>query len=255
MGCIGLSRGSSRCSSTPRVTASTAARRAILAAIVALQSLTCTTEAADSEAFWPELSAYYGLGPRARLYVDGSYSLGKESDVLSLDASAFVDVSLKPILRKDLLSEDWQRNRYVWARIGYTRVWDNLQVFGSREFLENPGVVSLYVRAPLPADIALESRGRVDLRWIGGEYSARYRFRLEINRELQWLAHTVVPYFNVEWFYDTRYDAWARTLIQGGVEVTASELFRYELYLARQTDRKPTDTTLSALGIVLKWYF
>jgi len=225
----------------------------MLAATIALQALACSAKAADLEEFWPELSAFYQLNPTARLYVDGSYSKGKESDQLSLDASAYLDLSLKPIARKELQSEDWQRNRYFWSRIGYTRVFD-VEGGGSRDVKEDRGVVALYARAPLSA-VTLEARARVDLRWIGGDYSSRYRLRLDASREMEWLAHTVVPYINAEWLYDTRYDAWARTLLQGGVEVTATARFRYELYLARQNDHKPSDRTLNALGVVLKWYF
>jgi hypothetical protein len=236
-----------------RVPSSTGGRGAILAAIVTLQALTCSARAADLEEFWPELSAFYQLNPSARVYFDGSYSKGKESDQLSLDAAAYLDVSLQPILRTELQSEDWQRNRYLWSRIGYTRVFD-VEGGGSREVKEDRGVVALYGRAPL-RDVVLEARARVDLRWIGGDYSNRYRIRIDASREFGLLAHTVVPYLNAEWFYDTRYDAWARTLFQGGVEVTETKRFRYEIYLARQNDHKPSDKTLNALGVVLKWYF
>ena len=40
-----------------------------------------------------------------------------------------------------------------------------------------------------------------------------------------------------------------------GAEVTATDRFRYELYLARQVDRLPDQKKLDALGVVLKWYF
>jgi len=67
--------------------------------------------------------------------------------------------------------------------------------------------------------------------------------------------HPVVPYLNVEWFYDTRYDGWARTLWQAGTEVTVDPHFRFELCLARQTDDLPDASSLNALGVVAKWYY
>lgn len=67
--------------------------------------------------------------------------------------------------------------------------------------------------------------------------------------------HTVVPYFNVEWLYDTRYDGWARTLYQLGPEITVSPHFRYEIYVARQYDRLPQNSDLDAVGVTLKWYY
>jgi hypothetical protein len=222
-------------------------------AALAGQSLGGAAYAADSSEFWPELSAFVTLDPGTRLYLDMSYARDKESPAKTLDLSAFVDVSIKPIFREQLQSEDWQRSRFLWARLGYTRVLKATD--GPADVSENRGVASIYAKTPLPAEVWLEARARADLRWLGSDYSTRYRFRFEATREFTVLEHMVVPYFNVEWFYDTRYSAWARTLYQAGAEVTVSKPFRYEVFLARQNDRRPSDATLNALGIVAKWYF
>ncbi len=95
----------------------------------------------------------------------------------------------------------------------------------------------------------------MDLRWIGGDYSSRQRLRLEVNREFTVQEHAVVPYFQIEGFYDTRYHGWSRMLYQPGVEITLDSHFRLELYLARQNDRLPEEERLDALGIVAKWYY
>jgi hypothetical protein len=219
-------------------------------------SFAATAHAADASEFWPELSAFKQLNERSRAYFDAAYALGKESEVKSADIAAYLDISLKPIARMSTgrLTDDWQRNRYLWARIGYDRVFEATDSKGV-EVAENRGVLALYGRIPLPAAIWLETRTRADFRWIGDEYSNRYRFRLDLSREFAVLDRAVVPYFNFEWFYDTRYDAWARTLSTLGAEVTASDHFRYEAYVARQTDRVPERKDLNALGVALKWYF
>jgi len=209
--------------------------------------------AADSTEFWPELSYFQQLSPGTRLYFDASYAEGKDSSTKSLDVSGFLDISLLPIVRKELRTDDWQRKRYLWARVGYTRV--EKSDAGTRSNPEDRGSIALYAKAPLPADVWLEARLRTDLRWIGGDYSKRYRARIEANREFTVATHAVVPYVNLEWFYDTRYDGWSRTLLQGGVEVTLNEHFRYEVYLGRQNDQLPRDDDLNALGLVAKWYF
>lgn len=215
-----------------------------------------SVHAGDTSEFWPEIAGFWHLNDRSRIAVDAAYALGKESDVKSLDAAAFWDVSLKPIarLRKDLLAEDWQRNKYLWARVGYHRIFEATDATGA-EVVENRGVLALYGRIPLPATFWLETRTRADFRWIGDDYSNRYRFRLDLSREFTVRDHAVVPYGNVEWFYDTRYDDWARTLATLGAEVTLTDHFRYELYLARQADRVPQERNLNALGVVLKWYY
>jgi hypothetical protein len=211
-------------------------------------------QAADSSEFWPELSAFVAMSPRTRIYLDASYAQAKESDTKSLDLAAYLDISLKPILRRELLAQDWQRSRYLWARIGYDRIFETSD--GTRaEVAEDRGIVALYAKAPLPAEVWLEARVRTDLRWIDADYSTRYRFRVEATREFTVLDHTVVPYFNVEWFYDTRYDGWARTLYQLGPEVTFNEHFRCEVYVAYQKDRLPSASSTSAFGVIAKWYY
>jgi Protein of unknown function (DUF2490) len=217
-------------------------------------SIAGPVQAEDKQEFWPELAAFVQLNDRARACFDVAYSASEEFDVQSADASACLDVSLKPIARKELLTTDWQRNKYLWARVGYNRILEATDTNGV-EVAENRGVLAVYLRAPLPAAIWLETRTRADFRWIGDEYSNRYRFRLDLSRELAVRDHPVVPYLNFEWFYDTRYDDWARTLATLGAEVTATDRFRYEVYLARQVDRLPEPRNLDALGVSLKWYF
>ena len=79
--------------------------------------------------------------------------------------------------------------------------------------------------------------------------------RAEVTREFSVANHTVVPCLNVEWFYDTRYDGWARTLYQPGPEITVGRHFRYEVYVARQDDRLPEKNHVNAVGVTLKWYY
>ncbi len=178
---------------------------------------------------------------------------GKESDVRSLDLAAFVDASLKALEGRSLLRPDWQRSRSIRTRIGDDRIHD--ATAGTRSLAENRGIISLYNIVSLPRTVVLESRVRADLRWTGGNYSNRYRVGVQGSREFTVVDHTVVPYFNVECFYDTRYDGWARTLYQPGSEITESEHFRLEIFLAHQVDRLPKPSSLNAIGFVAKWYY
>ena len=232
----------------------------LLAALALCQAFAGVAQAADSEEFWPEVSLFYGLSPRTRVYLDAAYAKGKESDGTSLDTALYLDISLKPVTRKELLTEDWQRNRYFWARIGYDRIFEAIgevdpDDLKEQDVAEDRGIISLYGKAPLPGEVWVEVRARADLRWIGDDYSNRYRLRVEGTREFTVLERTVVPYLNYEWFYDTRYEAWTRTLWTAGAEVTFNKHFRYELYLSGQKDREPSEATLAAFGLVLKFYY
>lgn len=225
----------------------------MLALLCAGSAATGIAQAAESTEFWPEVKGFVPVNKRTRVYLDGSYAEGKQSDSESLNLGAYLDISLKPITRKELMTEDWQRNHYFWARIGYDRVFKITDAKGA-QVSEDRGVVSFMGKTPLPADVWLEARVRADLRWIGGDYSTRYRLRMEATRVFAVRGHTVVPRASVEWFYDTRYDGWARTLYKLGPEVTVNKHFRYEIYLARQNDSLPARETLNALGCILKYY-
>lgn len=224
-----------------------------LATVIGVSLLPPGALADSGSELWPELSAFIRLNENTRLYLDASVSRSKESNTQSLDASAYFDLSIKPILRPDLWTQDWHRSRFLWARVGGTRVFKVEQ--GTNAVAENRAVLALYGKAPLPAEVWLEARARTDLRWIGDAYSTRYRLRLEASREFTWVEHTVVPYANAEAYYDTRYDGWSRSLYQAGAEVTLSKEFRYEIYLARQIDRLPQSASVNVLGVVAKWYY
>ena len=126
---------------------------------------------------------------------------------------------------------------------------------GSTSVAEDRIQAALYAKTELTAEVWLEARVRSDLRWIGGDFSSRQRVRLEVNREFTVQAHSVVPYLQVEGFYDTRYHGLSRMLYQPGAEIALDPQFRLELYLARQDDRLPRRESLNAFGIVAKWYY
>ena len=222
----------------------------ILPVIFFLQSIDSFSQ--TSYEFWPEVNGFIQLNDRFRVYLVSAYAKGKESDIETLDLAANIDISLKPIFGRDYRKKDWQRSRYLWVRLGYDYV--SKQVSGEKSTPEYRGMINIYAKAHLPVDIWVESRMRADLRWIGDEYSTRYRLRLETTREFTVLNHSVVPYLNCELFYDTRYSDWSRLLIMAGSEFTFSKNFRFELYLAPQLDYYPSRTNLLALGAVAKIY-
>jgi len=76
------------------------------------------------------------------------------------------------------MADDWQRSRSLWARIAYDRIFKATAETGP-DVTEDRGIISFYGKAPLPAGVWVEARVRADLRWIGDDYSTRYRFRVD----------------------------------------------------------------------------
>lgn len=205
------------------------------------------------------MNLYEKLGPTTRLYFVGAWATGKESEFRTLDLAGYFDLTFKPLARDVVLPEtwraeqDWRQRRYLWIRLGYDHVF---KASGEeRSTPEDRGIVAVMGRAYLPANILFEGRARVDLRWIGGDYSTRYRLRGELNRDFTVLGAATNVWLQGEAFYDTRYDGWARDLYQAGAEITLTNHFRVEPSVARQVDRLPEKSGLWAVALVARWYY
>jgi hypothetical protein len=133
-------------------------QRGALCAIALIVSLfLCSAvQAADSSEFWPEANVFVNLGPQTRFFGDAAWANGKESDRTSLDVAGYLDSSLKP-RRKDRQTDDWQRDRLLWMRIGYDRIF-NITSDAGAKVEENRGIISSYAKVLLPSGFVTEAR-------------------------------------------------------------------------------------------------
>jgi hypothetical protein len=231
-----------------RVTSRTRSVHCALAALL----LGATARADDSWEGWPELDVYKQHSALVRYYFAATHSQGKESPLRTLDLAAHADFTLGARLPISHQKEDWQTKKYFWLRLGYDHVFETEgeQTTGA----EDRGIVALHARHFLPGGAFIEARLRTDLRWIDGDYSQRYRFRLEVNRDFNVRNHVVTPYLQAEWFDDSRYDGTSRELYQVGAEIGINRHFRIEPSIARQLDYLPTPSGLYAFAFVARWY-
>lgn len=233
-------------------------RKIALAVAWAVLSPCGAARAQDPLELWPELNLYTRLGPTTRLYFVASYAQGKESQFTTLDLAGYFDLTFHS-LRQCVGGEnwrtqdDWRQKRYLWIRLGYDHVFK--QEEGEKTTPEDRGIVAFHGRVYLPAGILFEGRARADLRWIGGDYSTRYRFRGELNRDFDVLKHVANVYLQAEAFYDMRYDGWAAQLYQVGTEVTLGRHFRVEPSIARRIDVLPEESRLWAAALVARWFY
>ena len=200
----------------------------------------------------PEANAYFTLTDTTRLFLLGALTHDLTQDRTDGELGAHLDVTLMPILRRRLRDGDWEREKYLWIRVGY-RLIGNLDD-PDQSPLEHRGIVEVTGRYPLPWNLWLVNRIRADLRDIAGEFSARLRDRLGLEREVTLWHHVVVPYVQAEVFYDTRFGAWSRERYQTGAEVHLSERWRIEPYYRREENHRPNRTHENAVGLVLKYY-
>jgi hypothetical protein len=201
---------------------------------------------------WGELDVFLERGARQRFLLLVRTESDLEEGQQDIKLAANFDITIKPVLRRNLRAEDWERNHHLVARFGYqyiTAVGD-----AERSSRENRAIVELLARMRLPADFWLTNRARVEFRHLDGRYSNRYRYRLGVEREVHLSDLTTTPFATAEIFYDTRFDTVSRERYQAGIEVVLSRRWRIEPYLLRQNNRRPEASHLNALGFKLKYY-
>lgn len=206
----------------------------------------------DASEYVAEVNMFAEVADHARLYLLGSVTREATLGTTDGELGVHLDFTIKPILRARLRQYDWERERYLWVRVGYVSASDlDARSDGSRE---HRGVLDATARVPLPAGIALVNRIRMDLRDVDDEFSRRYRYRLEVQREVAVRTRVWVPYAQAEIFYDTRYGEWSRQLYQAGVEISLTKNWRIEPYFAHQNDQRSSSGNLNRMGLVLKYY-
>ena len=240
--------------------------RPLARALAAATALVCgapAARAAERYEFWPEIDVYVPLGERTRLFAavtatraEESYSNGATTQYQDVTAGVHLDVTLIPILRRELSQGDWQRGRYLWMRIGYRygrSIGDTEQ---DGRFREKRGIFEITGRTqPLLADLEFVGRLRWDARDVDDQNSNRYRLRLQVERSLKLDGRAIVPFANAESFYDTRFDTWSRQRYQAGAEIEINRSWRIEPSLIRQNDSRSQPARVNALGLALKCFY
>jgi hypothetical protein len=237
------------------------ARAVAGAAAAALAFAAVSARAGASDQFWPELDAYFVLSDRTRLFLLATGSVydppggAGGTQFQDVQLGVHLDVTLAPLVRSDLRKAEWQRNRYLWMRIGYRYGRSLGSTEDSDPYRENRGIFELTGRSqPLAAGLELIGRFRWDARDVNDQYSNRYRLRLQVERAFDWDGRTVIPFANAETFYDTRFDTWNRQRYQLGAEFELNRSWRLEPSLYRQNDSRSQPSRVNALGLVLKYF-
>ena len=234
--------------------------RFVLCAAIVLAGAAARAETRNE--LWPELNAFVKLNDRTRLFLLAAYTVaettpapGGSTQYLDSLYGVHVDYSLYPAFRHSLHDENWERNRYLWTRIGYAYTRSNGDAETTDRFRENRIVLELNARtAPLLGELEFTGRARVDVRDRNNADSQRYRLRVGVERSFDAGGRAVVPYVQAENGYDSRFDTWNRQLYQAGAEVELTRGWRFEAYLGRQDDSRSEPSRTRILGLALKIY-
>jgi len=124
-------------------------------------------------------------------------------------------------------------------------------------YQESMMFIEEHFRTPFKAHLLVSHRMRSDFRWMGAEndFSFRIRYRLMVEREWQVKKVSLVPFINVEPYYDSRYETINRVRYIGGTSVSWTSRIAIEGNFTYQHDTRSSVTDLYALNIILHIFF
>jgi hypothetical protein len=245
---------------------SSAGRRALRLAVLALVVWLGATapavaqdESSTSYEFWPEIDMWLRLSPAWRLSLFVPLSQNIETAYREGNLILQADYGwgqTKKVIKTRLLDEDRSRQMKIFlARLGGLTA----RSLGDQgeTYEEEMLFAELHMRNPLRGRILVSHRLRSDLRWIGAEhdFSVRVRYRLMVEKEFPAGRTSIVPYVNVEPYYDSRYQSVNRYRLIGGGSVAWSPRFAIEGNFTYQHDSKSSVTNLCALNVILHVFF
>jgi hypothetical protein len=202
---------------------------------------------------WPEVEAYYRINERWRLYglVSGTKSNSEYTDGT---AGAYIDFFALPWLRGKLNPElnDTARGYFWWFRAGYS--------YSDAPKDEPKKVVNTITTETnnnfnFPAKILLQTRNRLDWRFVNGDFQPIYRPRLKFIRNLQTAYLSFNVYLYSEYFFYLNDNTQDRLRICAGSVIKILKTMDLELYYLHQFQNKQYVAPLNAIGIQLDFYF
>jgi hypothetical protein len=186
---------------------------------------------------WNEIDGYF-TRPNAdwRIYAFASMTRAEEANTLEPSVSANLDY----------LPLSWG-----FLRMGFRYIWSSTDTpYDEKRAL---------FEATIPATtgrLRFRNRTEVELRWLFGVPSQRYRDRLRVERDVdvRWLRR-LVPYATYEMYYDTRYRALSRTGYRVGAVLTFTPNVGFQITELRQDNRFGSPRHVNALTNTLAFYF
>jgi hypothetical protein len=99
----------------------------------------------------------------------------------------------------------------------------------------------------------LVNRGQIDFRWIGGDFSVRFRERVRLERLLHAAGgQTALPYVMSELFYDTRIHAISRLRTTVGAELAPSSRGSVDVAYFRQDEYNSDTPDANVVQVILR---
>jgi hypothetical protein len=191
---------------------------------------------------------YWRLNPDLRL----EFVTSRTKDTSSYNSATVgptLHVFLKPLPSiRQTTRDDSNRNRLTGG-VGYR------SISATDKPDENRIQLDLAPRFQLPGRMLLDDRDRIDLRFISGNFTWRYRNRLTLQRTFKIHAFPVTPYARGEVYYDISSNMWNRTTYSLGGTIGLTKRTEIRPYYERENNTGSSPNHVNGLGLTLRVYF
>ena len=228
--------------------------RVIYLCVFLLNSKMIIAQDSIQKQIWPEVETYYRINERFRIYsaLSGTKSSSEYTDGI---AGIYLDYFTLPWLkgRRDHTQlSDNSKGYFWWFRLGYS--YSNSLPGDAKKvvnILETETNNSYFI----PADIVLQTRNRMDWRWVNGDFQPIYRPRIKFVRNLKTEYLTFNAYIWSEYFFYLNDNTKDRLRIALGVEIKVLKWLDFETYFLHQFQNKQYVAPLNAIGLQFDLYF
>ena len=208
-----------------------------------------------SQEVWPALEVFYRLNQRSRFLATVSGTKLDNSTYADGGLGFFYDhFTFPPKFAQKFLTHrnDSLPGKYLWLRVGYQ--FSNSSKSAEDVVDDHTVVTEVNSRTYLPAKFLGTIRNRVDWQFVNGDFQARYRPRLILERDFrtEYMFFTFRSF--AEYFVYFGNSDLNRFRAQFGVEIKVAKNLDYEVYWNHQFEygeKQPVD----AFGMNLKFYF
>jgi hypothetical protein len=206
---------------------------------------------AQETQFLPEVDEYLNLNSKVRLRVQAKDTReGGDPTQASIGSDLYLYtkplIKLKNVTAFDL---DDTKSRPLVFSAGYHYLASPSSPSTNR--LELTATFHL----PMKPGVLISDTNRADLDWSDGDFTWRYRNKLELEKPLTIRSYHPAPYSSVEVYYESKYQKVSTTEIYVGCLFPIRKRFELDPYYEHQNNTgKSHNSQLHGIGLILNIY-
>lgn len=211
------------------------------------------SQTSDTETeFWGEADAHVQISQNIRAIAFGGVQQGVGFNYQQWYAAAGLGYQFKPILKSHLENIDPDKEHHFVVAGGYEFLQTN-QTGKTKD--ESRVIIEAIPGFRPPAGFLVRDTNRVELRWVNGVYSTRYRNKLDAERDFITHGFRFTPYGFAEVFYDGATNSWNQEYYAAGVQWPYKRLLMLDTYYLLQKCPTCKPPTANVAGVTLNVYF